>query len=119
VTPDQLLAQLKAADAVDEPIDLPLFWGHKPTRSGAIGTGCLSQWWPATFTVEPGAGVEPALEPFPMSLTCQPQSLRLRAPLRSSRGIPEPTRTGRQTPPRQPSGPRRPPPKSGLLRTLE
>ena len=29
-----------------------LFWGHKPERDGQIGAGCLSQWWPAEFTVE-------------------------------------------------------------------
>lgn len=28
------------------------FWGHRPQRDGSIGTGCLSQWWPAAFTVD-------------------------------------------------------------------
>ncbi|WP_320064208.1 NADAR family protein [Micromonospora sp. RTGN7] len=28
------------------------FWGHRPGRDGAIGPGCLSQWWPAPFTVD-------------------------------------------------------------------
>jgi ribA/ribD-fused uncharacterized protein len=27
------------------------FWGHQPERDGSIGSGCLSQWWPAAFTV--------------------------------------------------------------------
>lgn len=27
------------------------FWGHRPQRDGSIGSGCLSQWWPADFTV--------------------------------------------------------------------
>ncbi|MFE3829301.1 NADAR family protein [Streptomyces sp. NPDC059092] len=31
------------------------FWGHTPRRDGALGTSCLSQWWPARFTVD---GVE-------------------------------------------------------------
>ncbi|WP_414930703.1 NADAR family protein [Streptomyces sp. SHP 1-2] len=31
------------------------FWGHRPERDGAPGRGCLSQWWPAPFTVD---GVE-------------------------------------------------------------
>ncbi|MGI5348893.1 NADAR family protein [Streptomyces sp. CA-250714] len=31
------------------------FWGHRPPRGGGIGPGCLSQWWPARFTVD---GVE-------------------------------------------------------------
>ncbi|MEV0841719.1 NADAR family protein [Actinocatenispora sera] len=29
-----------------------LFWGHRPERSGEIGKGCLSQWWPCLFTVD-------------------------------------------------------------------
>jgi ribA/ribD-fused uncharacterized protein len=28
------------------------FWGHQPERHGGIGTGCLSQWWPAQFTID-------------------------------------------------------------------
>ncbi|MFE3642185.1 NADAR family protein [Streptomyces sp. NPDC059169] len=28
------------------------FWGHTPRRDGAIGAACLSQWWPAPFTVD-------------------------------------------------------------------
>jgi predicted NAD-dependent protein-ADP-ribosyltransferase YbiA (DUF1768 family) len=43
---------LRAAEAAGQLLDLLHFWGHKPTRTGAIGTGCLSQWWPATFTVD-------------------------------------------------------------------
>ncbi|YCK34918.1 NADAR family protein [Actinomadura sp. ATCC 39365] len=26
------------------------FWGHRPARDGGPGRGCLSQWWPVTFT---------------------------------------------------------------------
>ena len=32
-----------------------MFWGHQPEANGGIGKGCLSQWWPCTFTVD---GVE-------------------------------------------------------------
>ena len=28
------------------------FWGHQPERDGSVGPGCLSQWWPAAFTVD-------------------------------------------------------------------
>jgi ribA/ribD-fused uncharacterized protein len=28
------------------------FWGHQPTPGGGAGKGCLSQWWPASFTVD-------------------------------------------------------------------
>ena len=29
-----------------------LFWGHRPPVAGGVGKGCLSQWWPAAFTVD-------------------------------------------------------------------
>ena len=42
-----------------------LFWGHQPAPSGGIGKGCLSQWWPAAFTVD---GVTyPSAEHFMMA----------------------------------------------------
>ncbi|MEV6523663.1 NADAR family protein [Longispora sp. NPDC051575] len=28
------------------------FWGHRPQPDGSVGPGCLSQWWPAPFTVD-------------------------------------------------------------------
>ncbi|MFG2892925.1 NADAR family protein [Streptomyces sp. NPDC048248] len=28
------------------------FWGHGPQRDGSLGAACLSQWWPAPFTVD-------------------------------------------------------------------
>jgi ribA/ribD-fused uncharacterized protein len=28
------------------------FWGHRPQPDGSVGSGCLSQWWPAGFTVD-------------------------------------------------------------------
>lgn len=31
------------------------FWGHRPRQDGRVGANCLSQWWPAPFSV---AGVE-------------------------------------------------------------
>lgn len=32
-------------------IDFLFFWGHQTRRDGRVGLGCLSQWWPAPFTV--------------------------------------------------------------------
>ena len=29
-----------------------LFWGHQSPQAGGVGKGCLSQWWPAAFTVD-------------------------------------------------------------------
>lgn len=41
------------------------FWGHRAARSGTVGKECLSQWWPAAFTVE---GVRyPTAEHFMMA----------------------------------------------------
>ena len=28
------------------------FWGHQPSRTRNIGPSCLSQWWPAAFTLD-------------------------------------------------------------------
>lgn len=28
------------------------FWGHKPLPNGEIGKSCLSQWWPAAFSID-------------------------------------------------------------------
>ncbi|MFL1378156.1 MULTISPECIES: NADAR family protein [unclassified Nocardiopsis] len=28
------------------------FWGHRPHPSGEVSASCLSQWWPADFTVD-------------------------------------------------------------------
>jgi ribA/ribD-fused uncharacterized protein len=33
-------------------VDYLLFWGHRPQPDGTVGAGCLSQWWPAGFTVD-------------------------------------------------------------------
>ena len=52
MTPEQRLQQLRAAKAAGANLKLLAFWGHKPTPSGAVGPGCLSQWWPAPFVVD-------------------------------------------------------------------
>ncbi|HEV2375508.1 MAG TPA: NADAR family protein [Streptosporangiaceae bacterium] len=41
------------------------FWGHRPTADGGAGKGCLSQWWPAPFTVD--GLVYPTAEHFMMA----------------------------------------------------
>jgi ribA/ribD-fused uncharacterized protein len=28
------------------------FWGHEPSKDGTLSKSCLSQWWPASFTVD-------------------------------------------------------------------
>ena len=47
-TVDQLLSVVRAGG---QPRYL-LFWGHQPPPGGGAGKGCLSQWWPAAFTVD-------------------------------------------------------------------
>ena len=42
-----------------------LFWGHQPPADGGVGKGCLSQWWPAAFTVD--GLVYPSAEHFMMA----------------------------------------------------
>jgi ribA/ribD-fused uncharacterized protein len=51
VTPEERLNRLIAADLAGDRISVLPFWGHRPTRGG-VGIGCLSQWWPAEFTVD-------------------------------------------------------------------
>lgn len=51
MSPDEHLAAVLAAEAAGQPAGFLLFWGHQPQRDGSAGPGCLSQWWPAPFTV--------------------------------------------------------------------
>ncbi|WP_406151739.1 NADAR family protein [Streptomyces sp. NBC_01012] len=42
---------LRARAARGERVKYLPFWGHRPRRDGRLGESCLSQWWPAPFTV--------------------------------------------------------------------
>jgi ribA/ribD-fused uncharacterized protein len=44
--------QLQQLVAAGNRVKYLYFWGHRPQRDGSIGPGCLSQWWPAQFTVD-------------------------------------------------------------------
>jgi ribA/ribD-fused uncharacterized protein len=44
--------ELTAAQAQGARLKFLFFWGHQPDRDGTVGAGCLSQWWPASFTVD-------------------------------------------------------------------
>ncbi|MEU4555263.1 NADAR family protein [Micromonospora violae] len=46
------VAELAAAQAQGHRAKFLFFWGHQPERDGGVGAGCLSQWWPAPFTVD-------------------------------------------------------------------
>lgn len=46
------VADLVAHTAAGRPVEYLFFWGHRPHPSGRLGPSCLSQWWPASFTVE-------------------------------------------------------------------
>jgi ribA/ribD-fused uncharacterized protein len=48
---------LTVADLLDsiargDKAEFLFFWGHRPERDGSVGPGCLSQWWPASFSIE-------------------------------------------------------------------
>jgi ribA/ribD-fused uncharacterized protein len=49
ITPPRSVADLLARPV---PPKFLFFWGHRPQRDGSVGAGCLSQWWPAEFTVD-------------------------------------------------------------------
>ncbi|SCG34589.1 NADAR family protein [Micromonospora humi] len=50
--PIRSVAALTAAEESGEHVTYLHFWGHQPQRDGSVGAGCLSQWWPAAFTVD-------------------------------------------------------------------
>ena len=35
-----------------ETFEYLFFWGHRPSKGGTITKSCLSQWWPAAFTID-------------------------------------------------------------------
>ncbi|WP_240506399.1 NADAR family protein [Thermoactinospora rubra] len=41
-----------AAERAGRALRYLFFWGHRPARDGSLGPGCLSQWWPVSFTEE-------------------------------------------------------------------
>ncbi|WP_280840506.1 NADAR family protein [Micromonospora sp. A200] len=50
--PPRSPADLAALVQSGQPVKYLCFWGHRPRRDGTVGAGCLSQWWPAAFTVD-------------------------------------------------------------------
>jgi hypothetical protein len=46
------LVELLTREAAGDRPKFLFFWGHRPARDGSVGPGCLSQWWPAPFTVD-------------------------------------------------------------------
>ncbi|WP_233219922.1 NADAR family protein [Micromonospora sp. RP3T] len=50
--PIRSVADLTAALDAGRSVRYLHFWGHRPQRDGSVGAGCLSQWWPAAFTVD-------------------------------------------------------------------
>jgi ribA/ribD-fused uncharacterized protein len=46
------VAELTRLLAVGEHVKYLFFWGHRAPPGGGTGKGCLSQWWPAEFTVD-------------------------------------------------------------------
>ncbi|MEV0430263.1 NADAR family protein [Micromonospora sp. NPDC050495] len=52
MVPIRSVAELLAAVESGQQPRCLYFWGHRPQRDGSVGAGCLSQWWPAPFTVD-------------------------------------------------------------------
>jgi ribA/ribD-fused uncharacterized protein len=52
MTPEERLTKLLVAESSGETLDILPFWGHRARADGSVGAGCLSQWWPAEFTVD-------------------------------------------------------------------
>jgi len=46
------MMNLRADESAGRSVEVLPFWGHKPPRGGGVGAGCLSQWYPAPFTVD-------------------------------------------------------------------
>ncbi|WP_412543181.1 NADAR family protein [Longispora sp. K20-0274] len=46
------VADLSREIAAGHTFEYLFFWGHRPGPGGTVGPGCLSQWWPAVFTVD-------------------------------------------------------------------
>lgn len=46
------LVSAVAAEEAGTPMKFLHFWGHTPSADGTVTAACLSQWWPALFTVD-------------------------------------------------------------------
>jgi ribA/ribD-fused uncharacterized protein len=45
-------AEVAGAVERGERVRFLFFWGHKAQPDGSVGSGCLSQWWPAPFSLD-------------------------------------------------------------------
>jgi ribA/ribD-fused uncharacterized protein len=52
MSPYDRLSRLRVDESAGRPFEILPFWGHRPPRTGGVGIGCLSQWYPASFTVD-------------------------------------------------------------------
>ncbi|WP_434739416.1 NADAR family protein [Micromonospora sp. SH-82] len=52
IMPVKSVAELTDAMSAGTRMRFLFFWGHRPQHDGSTGAGCLSQWWPAPFTVD-------------------------------------------------------------------
>jgi ribA/ribD-fused uncharacterized protein len=46
------LREIQSRAQQGELFEFLFFWGHQPPKDGTVGTSCLSQWYPAPFTVD-------------------------------------------------------------------
>ncbi|MGI5521388.1 NADAR family protein [Micromonospora sp. CA-259024] len=52
VTSIRSVAELTDVVHAGSRVKFLFFWGHQPQHDGSIGPGCMSQWWPAPFSVD-------------------------------------------------------------------
>lgn len=52
MTTPRTVEDLLAAVADGAEVEYLVFYGHAPEQDGSVGPSCLSQWWPAPFTVD-------------------------------------------------------------------
>lgn len=52
IEPPHDLAAAVAAEKAGARVKYLHFWGHTPSPDGTVTAACLSQWWPAPFTVD-------------------------------------------------------------------
>lgn len=52
MTPQERLTELLTAEQSGRKFKILPFWGHQAAVPGRADAACLSQWWPAAFTVD-------------------------------------------------------------------
>jgi ribA/ribD-fused uncharacterized protein len=52
ITLPRSVSEAVTAEREGSSLDYLFFWGPHPSHDGSAGPGCLSQWWPASFSLD-------------------------------------------------------------------